>query len=159
MSEQHELPLKYTEDLRKKTMSKDKTMPKQKTTAENQHMNKWVAYRPETKILDCTIRDGGLMNSHSFTDDVVGAVYTACVDAVNDVLDSTSTDDEADGAAGLRSVDGHLGAAKSKPFEMEVMGSVKCHDPRFAVDAVAFEDRFAFCGAADDDRPGGRTGR
>lgn len=40
---------------------------------------KWVGYRPELKVLDCTIRDGGLMNSHGFEDDVVKAVYNACV--------------------------------------------------------------------------------
>ena len=24
----------------------------------------WVTYRPEIKLLDCTVRDGGLMNEH-----------------------------------------------------------------------------------------------
>ncbi len=40
---------------------------------------KWVGYRPELKVLDCTIRDGGLMNAHGFDDSVVKAVYQACV--------------------------------------------------------------------------------
>ena len=39
----------------------------------------WVSYRPEIKVLDCTIRDGGLMNDHQFTDETVRAVYDACV--------------------------------------------------------------------------------
>ena len=40
---------------------------------------RWVSYRPEIKVLDCTIRDGGLMNNHKFDDQVVKAVYDACV--------------------------------------------------------------------------------
>ncbi len=39
---------------------------------------RWVGYRPEIRIVDCTIRDGGLMNDHKFTDEVVQAVYHAC---------------------------------------------------------------------------------
>lgn len=40
---------------------------------------RWVSYRPEIKVLDCTIRDGGLMNNSQFSDEVVRAVYKACV--------------------------------------------------------------------------------
>lgn len=39
---------------------------------------RWISYRPEIKVLDCTIRDGGLMNNHQFEDSVVKAVYAAC---------------------------------------------------------------------------------
>jgi len=39
----------------------------------------WITYRPELKVLDCTIRDGGLINNHKFGDDFVRAVYDACV--------------------------------------------------------------------------------
>lgn len=39
----------------------------------------WITYRPELKVLDCTIRDGGLINNHQFTDEVVRAVYDTCV--------------------------------------------------------------------------------
>jgi len=39
----------------------------------------WVTYRPEIRVLDCTIRDGGLMNDHLFDDATVKAVYEACV--------------------------------------------------------------------------------
>jgi 4-hydroxy 2-oxovalerate aldolase len=35
-------------------------------------------YRPEIRILDCTIRDGGLMNDHRFTSGVVRKVFDAC---------------------------------------------------------------------------------
>jgi len=36
-----------------------------------------VMYREEIKVLDCTIRDGGLINNHYFTDEFVRAVYKA----------------------------------------------------------------------------------
>jgi len=39
----------------------------------------WITYRPELKVLDCTIRDGGLVNDSQFTDKQVSAVYKACV--------------------------------------------------------------------------------
>jgi 4-hydroxy 2-oxovalerate aldolase len=48
---------------------------------------RWVSYRPEIKVLDCTIRDGGLMNNHQFEDSVVKAVYTACVEAGIDYME------------------------------------------------------------------------
>jgi 4-hydroxy 2-oxovalerate aldolase len=38
----------------------------------------WITYRPELKVLDCTIRDGGLINGHRFDDGFVRAVYRAC---------------------------------------------------------------------------------
>jgi 4-hydroxy 2-oxovalerate aldolase len=46
-----------------------------------------VSYRPQIKVLDCTIRDGGLMNNHKFDDQVVKAVYTACVEAGIDYME------------------------------------------------------------------------
>jgi 4-hydroxy 2-oxovalerate aldolase len=39
----------------------------------------WITYRPELKVLDCTVRDGGLINNHMFEDGLVKAVYDACV--------------------------------------------------------------------------------
>ena len=47
----------------------------------------WLGYRPEIKVLDCTIRDGGLMNDHLFDDNVVKAVYQACVEAGIDYME------------------------------------------------------------------------
>lgn len=47
----------------------------------------WITYRPELKVLDCTIRDGGLINSHQFTDEVVRAVYDACILAGIDYME------------------------------------------------------------------------
>lgn len=48
---------------------------------------RWVSYRPEIKIVDCTIRDGGLMNNHKFSDEVFLAVYQACVDGGIDYME------------------------------------------------------------------------
>jgi len=48
---------------------------------------RWISYRPEIKLLDCTIRDGGLMNDHAFTTDVVKAVYSACVQGGVDYME------------------------------------------------------------------------
>lgn len=54
--------------------------------ADNRH-GSWLTYRPEIKVLDCTIRDGGLMNDHRFTDDLVRAVYQTCVSAGVDYME------------------------------------------------------------------------
>ena len=37
--------------------------------------------------MDCTIRDGGLMNDHRFPDETVRAVYQACVDSGVDYME------------------------------------------------------------------------
>jgi len=47
----------------------------------------WVTYRPNIRILDCTVRDGGLVNDHGFGDDVVRRVYQACVAAGVDYME------------------------------------------------------------------------
>ena len=47
----------------------------------------WITFRPELKVLDCTIRDGGLVNSHLFDDDVVRAVYQTCVESGIDYME------------------------------------------------------------------------
>ena len=47
----------------------------------------WINYRPELQVIDCTIRDGGLMNDHHFQDGTVKAVYDACVAAGIDVME------------------------------------------------------------------------
>jgi 4-hydroxy 2-oxovalerate aldolase len=48
---------------------------------------RWLSFRPELKVLDCTIRDGGLMNDHHFNDTVVKAVYQACAEAGIDYME------------------------------------------------------------------------
>lgn len=47
----------------------------------------WITYRPELKVLDCTIRDGGLVNAHKFSDEFVRAVYMACIEAGVDYME------------------------------------------------------------------------
>ncbi len=47
----------------------------------------WITYRPELKVLDCTIRDGGLINNHQFDNDLVKAVYDTCVESGLDYME------------------------------------------------------------------------
>jgi len=47
----------------------------------------WITYRPNLKVLDCTVRDGGLINDHMFEDGFVRAVYDACVAAGIDYME------------------------------------------------------------------------
>ncbi len=47
----------------------------------------WITYRPELRVLDCTVRDGGLVNNHQFGDEFVRAVYQACVEAGLDYME------------------------------------------------------------------------
>jgi 4-hydroxy 2-oxovalerate aldolase len=47
----------------------------------------WITYRPELKVLDCTVRDGGLCNDHAFEDGFAKAVYRACVAAGVDYME------------------------------------------------------------------------
>jgi 4-hydroxy 2-oxovalerate aldolase len=47
----------------------------------------WITYRPELKVLDCTVRDGGLVNAHKFSDAFVAACYRACLDAGLDYME------------------------------------------------------------------------
>ena len=47
----------------------------------------WVTYRPEIKVLDCTVRDGGLVNDHFFDDGLVKAVYQTCIESGIDYME------------------------------------------------------------------------
>ena len=47
----------------------------------------WVTFRPEIKVLDCTVRDGGLINNHLFEDDFVKAIYNANIEAGVDYME------------------------------------------------------------------------
>ena len=44
-------------------------------------------FRPQIKVIDCTVRDGGLMNKWQFTDEFVRHVYTALCDAGVDYME------------------------------------------------------------------------
>ena len=47
----------------------------------------WMTFRPDIKVVDCTIRDGGLVNNFYFEDDFVKAIYHACVQAGVDYME------------------------------------------------------------------------
>jgi 4-hydroxy 2-oxovalerate aldolase len=47
----------------------------------------WITYRPELTVLDCTIRDGGLVNNHQFPDALVRSVYDTCLAAGIDYME------------------------------------------------------------------------
>ncbi len=55
--------------------------------AEEVEKRSWVGYRPDIKVLDCTIRDGGLMNDHHFDDKTVKALYHTCLEAGIDYME------------------------------------------------------------------------
>jgi 4-hydroxy 2-oxovalerate aldolase len=44
-------------------------------------------FREDLKVLDCTIRDGGLINDYQFRDEFVNAVYAACCDSGVDIIE------------------------------------------------------------------------
>ena len=46
-----------------------------------------VSWRPDIKVLDCTLRDGGLVNNFRFTDEFVKALYQANVQAGVDYME------------------------------------------------------------------------
>lgn len=46
-----------------------------------------LSYREDIRVIDCTIRDGGLMNDFRFDDSFVKEVYRACVDAGVDYME------------------------------------------------------------------------
>lgn len=54
---------------------------------EEEKKGTWLTYRPDIKILDCTVRDGGLINDHMFEDDFVRAIYEADVAAGIDYME------------------------------------------------------------------------
>ncbi len=63
------------------------TMTAKSTKAKDSAASRWISYRPEIKVLDCTIRDGGLMNNHHFDDAIVKTVYATCVAAGIDYME------------------------------------------------------------------------
>lgn len=67
-------------------MSKEAKNSKAKPHKESS-VERWLSYRPEIRVVDCTIRDGGLMNNHHFDDALVKKVYTTCVEAGIDYME------------------------------------------------------------------------
>lgn len=46
-----------------------------------------VSYRPDIKVVDCTLRDGGLVNNFEFSEDFVRDLYKANVAAGVDYME------------------------------------------------------------------------
>jgi len=44
-------------------------------------------YKEDIKVMDCTVRDGGLMNNWQFSDEFVRSVYRACLEAGIDYME------------------------------------------------------------------------
>ncbi|MBN2685213.1 MAG: aldolase catalytic domain-containing protein [Pontiellaceae bacterium] len=61
---------------------KERDMNKQKDVS-----SEFIDYWPQLKVLDCTIRDGGLMNNHKFSDEFVRSVHRALVSAGVDYME------------------------------------------------------------------------
>ena len=49
------------------------------TETNDQLADRWVDFNPDIKVLDCTIRDGGLINDHKFDDNFVQRIYATAV--------------------------------------------------------------------------------
>ncbi len=62
-------------------------MEEKKQAATAATKGEWVTYRPDIKVLDCTIRDGGLMNKHLYDDTIVKKIYQTCCDAGIDYIE------------------------------------------------------------------------
>jgi 4-hydroxy 2-oxovalerate aldolase len=60
---------------------------KSEATSKDSAVSRWLSFRPEIKVVDCTIRDGGLMNNHQFEDKTVRVVYETCVAAGVDYME------------------------------------------------------------------------
>ncbi len=53
-------------------------------------------FRKELKVLDCTVRDGGLINNYQFSKDFVKAVYRATCEAAVDIVELGKKLEESD---------------------------------------------------------------
>ena len=75
--------------VKKGTDLKERTMTKAKDSS-SEPMDKsagWVTFDPNLKILDCTVRDGGLCNKHQFPEGFFGNIYRTCVEAGIDYME------------------------------------------------------------------------
>ncbi|MFT5241334.1 MAG: 4-hydroxy 2-oxovalerate aldolase [Candidatus Promineifilaceae bacterium] len=57
------------------------------TEEQNESADRWVTFSPDIKVLDCTIRDGGLVNDHKFDDDFVRRIFSTAVEAGVDYVE------------------------------------------------------------------------
>jgi 4-hydroxy 2-oxovalerate aldolase len=57
------------------------------THAADEKKGTWLTYRPDVRVVDCTIRDGSLINNARFDEGFVRAVYQTCVAAGIDYME------------------------------------------------------------------------
>ena len=57
----------------KRNNSRRKFYRRKQVMAENR--GNLTSYRPDIKVMDCTLRDGGLVNNFEFTDEFVKDLY------------------------------------------------------------------------------------
>jgi 4-hydroxy 2-oxovalerate aldolase len=62
-------------------------MSKNEMSGIGEKKGSWLTYRPDVKVLDCTIRDGGLINNCNFDDGFVRGIYDTCVAAGVDYME------------------------------------------------------------------------
>ncbi len=68
-------------------MTKEKEQKEEKIVVDTSASARWVSYRADIRILDCTVRDGGLINDHKFDDKFMKTVYDTCVAAGVDYVE------------------------------------------------------------------------
>lgn len=75
--------------VKKGRFSKESKMTKAKVTGSDaiDQSAGWVTFDPDLKILDCTVRDGGLCNQHQFGEGFFGDMYRTCVAAGIDYME------------------------------------------------------------------------
>lgn len=84
-SNREEAVRKMAEKVR--TVQNNGALKEKKMTKQQDKSAGWVDYWPQLKVLDCTIRDGGLMNDHRFSDEFVLGIHKALVAAGVDYME------------------------------------------------------------------------
>ncbi len=106
-------------------------------------------YREEIKVLDCTIRDGGLMNNHLFSNELVRKVYQAANDAGIDYIELGYKADESQFS---RSEFGPMKFCSEKDIEAVVDGIEKNIKISVMADIGRFDpDTIISCGESHVD--------
>ncbi|MEI6133168.1 MAG: aldolase catalytic domain-containing protein [Bacillota bacterium] len=65
----------------------DSALSKESNIETLEKVGTMLTFRPDIKVVDCTIRDGGLVNKSMFEDDFVKGVYNALVEAGVDYME------------------------------------------------------------------------
>ena len=87
-------------------------------------------YRPEIKVLDCTIRDGGLMNNHQFSSELVRKVFKSASEAGVDYIELGYKADESQFD---RSQYGPMKFCSEKDLDVVINGNGSDHKCKLSV--------------------------